>query len=132
MYIYLMKKIDLACIIEDDPVHVFLTRKFLSMSGKIDSIMICKNGKDAFDKLQSILKSGERLPELILLDLNMPIWDGWQFLDEFTKIEVDQEIIIYILTSSTNAADMERAEQYNLRSNYLIKPITLDSLRKVL
>lgn len=127
-----MKKIDLACIIEDDPVHVFLTRKFLSMSGKIDSFMICKNGKDAFDKLQSILKNGERLPELFLLDLNMPIWDGWQFLDEFTKIEVDQEIIIYILTSSTNAADMERAEQYNLRSNYLIKPITLDSLRKVL
>lgn len=113
-------------------MHVFLTRKFLSMSGKIDSIMICKNGKDAFDKLQSILKNGERLPELFLLDLNMPIWDGWQFLDEFTKIEVDQEIIIYILTSSTNAADMERAEQYNLRSNYLIKPITLDSLRKVL
>lgn len=127
-----MKKIDLACIIEDDSVHVFLTRKFLDMTGRIDSIMICRNGKDAFDKLQAILTAGNKLPELILLDLNMPIWDGWQFLDEFTKIEVEQQITIYILTSSTNSKDMERAEQYNLRSNYLIKPITIDSLKLVL
>lgn len=127
-----MKKIDLACIIEDDPVHVFLTRKFLDMTGKIENIMICKNGKDAFDKLQAIITAGNRLPELILLDLNMPIWDGWQFLDEFIKVKIDQKITIYILTSSTNSADMERAAQYNLRSNYLIKPITLDKLKDVL
>ncbi len=127
-----MKKIDLACIIEDDPVHVFLTRKFLDMTGKIENIMICKNGKDAFDKLQAIITAGNRLPELILLDLNMPIWDGWQFLDEFIKVKIDQKITIYILTSSTNSADMERSAQYNLRSNYLIKPITLDKLKDVL
>ncbi len=127
-----MQKIDLACIVEDDPVHVFLTKKFLDMTGKINNIMICGNGKEAYDKLNAIITAGEKMPELILLDLNMPVWDGWQFLDEFTKIPVDKEIRIYILTSSANREDMERAEQYNLRSNYLVKPITLEQLKKVL
>lgn len=127
-----MKKIDLACLIEDDPIHVFLTKKYIDMIGKIKNLMICNNGKEAFDKLSAIIKAGESLPELILLDLNMPIWNGWQFLDEFTKIPIDQKIVIYILTSSTNAEDLKRAEEYNLRSNYLIKPITLDSLKKAL
>jgi len=95
----------------------------------VENLMICSNGKEAFDKLSAIITAGNVLPELILLDLNMPIWDGWQFLDEFTKIPIEEKVIIYILTSSNNPEDLKKAAEYNLASNYLVKPITLDNLK---
>ncbi len=127
-----MKKINLACIIEDDPTHVYITKRFLNLTGLLESILICSNGKDAFTKLKAIISSGEKLPELILLDLNMPVWDGWQFLDAFKEIPVEDKIDIYILTSSNNEADIERAKNYNIDSNYIVKPITLEKLKDVI
>lgn len=127
-----MKKFDLLCIIEDDPTHLFITRKMIEMSGMVENIMVYKNGKEAYDKLKAIFLSSEILPEIILLDLNMPIWDGWQFLDEFTKIPIKTKIIIYILTSSNSEEDKKMAEKYNLDENYLIKPISLSEIKTVL
>ena len=123
-----MKKINLACLIEDDPIHIFLSKKYLEMTGRIENIMICQNGKEAYDKLQAIFTSGEILPELILLDLNMPIWDGWQFLEKFKDIPIQSKITIYILTSSINEADREKARQFNNVNNYVVKPIKLETL----
>ncbi|WP_405296882.1 response regulator [Algibacter sp. Ld11] len=127
-----MKKINLACIIEDDPTHVYITKRFLNLTGLVESILICSNGKDAFTKLKAIISSGEKLPDLILLDLNMPVWDGWQFLDAFKEIPVKEKIDIFILTSSNNEADIERAKNYNIDSNYIVKPITLEKLKDVI
>ncbi len=127
-----MKKIDMVCIVEDDPTHLFITKKYLELSGLVENIMIYKNGKEAYEMLKAIFIASKKLPEIILLDLNMPIWDGWQFLDEFIKIPIETNVEIYILTSSTNEDDKERAAEYNLRSNYLIKPITLNEIKSVL
>lgn len=127
-----MKKIDLLCIIEDDPTHLFITKKMVEMSGIAENIMVYKNGKEAYDKLKAIFLNNETLPEIILLDLNMPIWDGWQFLDEFTKIPIKTKIIVYILTSSNSEDDKKRAETYNLNDNYLVKPITLKEIKTIL
>jgi CheY-like chemotaxis protein len=127
-----MKKINLACIIEDEPMHLYITKKLLDLTGMVESLLIFNNGKEAYDKLKAIFKASEKLPELILLDLNMPIWDGWQFLDEFTKIPIQTKVIIYILTSSNNPDDLKRAESYNMSKNYLVKPISLDELKIVL
>jgi response regulator of citrate/malate metabolism len=127
-----MKKIDLACIVEDDPMHLFITRKYIELSGYVEKILVCKNGKEAYDTLKTMFQNSEKLPQVIFLDLNMPIWDGWQFLDEFTKIHVEQKITIYILTSSNNEGDFKKAEKYGLKSNYLVKPIKQSQLKEVL
>lgn len=127
-----MKKIDLVCIVEDDPTHLFITKKYIELSGLVENIMVYKNGKEAYDKLNAIFISSEKLPEIILLDLNMPVWDGWQFLEEFTKIPIDSKIHIYILTSSDSEEDKSLALKYNLNSNYLVKPITLIELKSIL
>ncbi|MBZ9631265.1 response regulator [Salegentibacter sp. LM13S] len=127
-----MKKINLACIIEDDPVHQLLTQNYVKLTGMVDNLMLCKNGMEAYNLLKSLITAGETVPELILLDLNMPIWDGWQFLEEFIKIPVDQKITIFILTSSINEDDFRKAEMFDLTSNYLIKPIKLEKLKSVL
>jgi len=127
-----MKKINLACIIEDDPVHQMLTQKYVELTGLVDNLIVCKNGKEAYNLLSALIAAGEPVPEVILLDLNMPVWDGWQFLEEFLKIPIEQKITIFILTSSINEDDFIKAEMYNLSSNYLIKPIKLHELKTVL
>lgn len=127
-----MKKIDLACIVEDDPMHLFITKKYIELSGYVDKILVCKNGKEAYNALKSMFLNSEKLPQIIFLDLNMPVWDGWQFLDEFTQIPIDQKIIIYILTSSNSEEDYKRADLYSLSRNYLVKPIEQSQLKEIL
>jgi len=76
-----MKRINIACIIEDEPMHLFITKKIIYMTGMVERFLIFSNGKEAYDKLKAIILASEKLLEIILLDLNMPIWDGWQFLE---------------------------------------------------
>ena len=127
-----MKKIDLACIVEDDPMHLFITKKYIELSGFVEKILVCKNGKEAYSTLKTMIQNSEKLPQVIFLDLNMPVWDGWQFLYEFTKIPIEQKITIFILTSSNNEEDIKRAERYSLTSNYLVKPIDQSHLKEIL
>ena len=74
----------------------------------------------------------ETLPEVILLDLSMPVMDGWQFLDEFTKVKIEKKITIYIVSSSIDPMDYERAKSYNDIQNYIIKPVQTEDLKSIL
>jgi CheY-like chemotaxis protein len=62
----------------------------------------------------------------------MPVMDGWQFLDEFTKIKTDKRITLYIVSSSIDNEDFKKAETYEVVSNYIVKPITMDALKDIL
>ncbi len=127
-----MKKIEIACIIDDDPIYVFCTKRIMVLADFCENFLIFHNGKEALDKLSAIIQKNENLPELILLDLNMPIMDGWEFLEEFTKIPVAQTITILIVTSSINPVDVEKAKQFESVNNYVVKPVTIDKLREIL
>lgn len=127
-----MEKIDIACIVDDDPIFIFATKKVMQMAGFCNSFMIFRNGKEALDGLTAIVNSGSILPDVLLLDLNMPIMDGWQFLDEFIKIKLPRTTTIYIVSSSIDPEDMERATQYEQVENYIIKPVTQKSLTEIL
>jgi CheY-like chemotaxis protein len=72
----------------------------------------------------------EALPEIILLDLSMPVMDGWQFLDAFTKLnpKIGKKITIYICSSSISPDDVTRSKTISAVTDYIIKPITKDKL----
>lgn len=126
------RKVEIACIIDDDPIYVFGTKRLMQMANFCESFLIFTNGKEALDKLKAIIVNGEVLPDIILLDINMPVMDGWDFLDEFTKIPSRKKIIIYIVTSSIDPADVNKAKQYQYVSNYLVKPITFDKIKDLM
>lgn len=127
----LMTKNRHVCLIEDDEVQKFLIEKHLGLTGIVD-ISVYRNGKEAFDSLLDVMSRGIQFPDLILLDLNMPIWSGWDFLDEFDKL-IDLRLMnIYILTSSLSQEDLRKATHYGLGENYLLKPIQVDQLRKII
>ena len=127
-----MKKIDIACIIDDDPIFVFGAKRMMELADFCNGFMVFQDGRKALDGLSAIVASGNNLPELILLDLNMPVMDGWQFLDEFTKIKTDKKITLYIVSSSIDNEDFNKAETYEVVSNYIVKPITMDALKGIL
>ena len=126
-----MKKIDVACIIDDDPIYIFGVKKLIEIANFCESFLIFRNGEEAIINLNKIIQSGEKIPEVILLDLNMPIMDGWQFLDEFVKIETPKLITVYIVSSSIDPRDKDRAKQYENVSNFIVKPITIQSLKRI-
>jgi CheY-like chemotaxis protein len=92
-----------------------------------------EDGKEAIDVLEPLMRRNEieQLPDLIMVDLNMPIMDGWQFIEAFTQIPCKKQIILYIVSSSIDPNDRQRAASYSQVSGYLLKPITRDVLRSI-
>ncbi|WP_299431762.1 response regulator [uncultured Aquimarina sp.] len=127
-----MKRIDIACIIDDDPIFVFGIKKVMELINFCEGIMVFKNGQDGLNNLRAIISAKEKLPDIILLDLNMPILDGWQFLEEFIKIPCDKKILIYVVSSSVDPEDVLRAKSYEGVSDYIVKPISVQKLKEVL
>ncbi|GLB51150.1 response regulator [Neptunitalea chrysea] len=127
-----MNKINIACIIDDDPIFIFGTKKIMQIANFCNSVHVFNNGAEAFSALKGFIENNEELPEIILLDLNMPIMDGWQFLDKITTISIPSSISIYIVTSSINPIDVEKSKQYTNVTRYIVKPISAADLKLIL
>jgi CheY-like chemotaxis protein len=129
-----MKKLACTCIIDDDPIFVYGTKRIMEESDFTDSFLIFTNGEEAIEGLQELSSQEGILPDVIFLDLNMPIMNGWEFLDHITLIPNNNvgKITIFIITSSIDSADVDKAKTYEQVSNYFIKPITAEDLQDVL
>lgn len=117
-------------IVDDDEIFVFLTRKVIERSNIVELIKTFNNGLEALNYFRENVHNPDALPEIILLDLSMPVMDGWQFLDEYVKLHVKpaKPITIYICSSSISPDDIQRAKNISVVSDYLIKPITKEKL----
>ncbi|MDY8135109.1 response regulator [Aquimarina sp. 2201CG5-10] len=128
-------KIGLACIIDDDNIYVNLIKKIIETKQLCQNLLIFENGKEALLYFETLLKNlnGESIPEIIFLDLNMPVMDGWEFLESFTQIKnkFGKIITLYIVSSSINPIDMKRARNINSVKDYIIKPITINELESI-
>jgi len=103
------------------------------ISGNIQVVKYM-NGEDAFVAFEKMIASQERLPDLVLLDINMPIMDGWQFMDAFSELapEIKNTTSIYMTTSSLEASDATKAKEYIDIKGFLCKPIELSALSNIL
>ena len=127
-----MKTVNTICIIDDDPIFRFGTKKMMEKAQFPLDFLVYKNGQEAYDDLAQKIEQRINLPDVILLDLNMPIMDGWQFLDEFSKILTSERIPIYIVSSSVDRRDIEKAKSYDIVINYLIKPFSVLAIKELL
>ncbi len=118
----------LTYIIDDDKLTVKLMSILISKSNFCEEIHSFNNAQLAIDKLKENRNNSSILPDAILLDLNMPVMDGWQFLDEFIHLPIEKEISIFIMTSSIDPADIEMAKKYDVIKDYIMKPITANKL----
>ena len=129
-----MKKIESCCIIDDDPIFIYGTKRLMNEIEFCESIIVYNNGQDALDGLLELSESGQKIPPFIFLDLNMPIMDGWEFLEELSKIPSNKlkKTTIYIISSSVDPRDLEKVKNYKAVNNYILKPITPTDLETVL
>lgn len=122
-----MKKIESIFIIDDDPITVFGIKKLLAVCNIGVQIHSFGNGKEALECLSNKITRNETPPDVVFLDINMPIMDGWQFLEEFVKLPVTKRIRINIITSSIDPYDLKNWEYYKAKTHHLIdyrnKPI---------
>jgi len=130
------QKVELACIIDDDKIYVNLVKKIIEIKKLSENLLIYKNGKEALDYFKDSMSSAtneDLLPDIIFLDLNMPVMDGWEFLNEFLKIKnnLNKKITLYVVSSSIDPRDLERVKSFNMVTDYLIKPIELKKFEKM-
>lgn len=117
-------------VVDDDAIYQIIVNKIIQRSEMFSAISSFKNGKDAIDVLYNSLENNELLPDIILLDINMPIMDGWEFMEEMglIKSKMSKKIIIYIISSSIAVEDKNKSKTYPGILGYLSKPITTHDL----
>lgn len=118
-------------LVDDDSTFQFIGKALLKYVGvPPENIQSALSGKHAMDLLTTFYATTKSLPDLILLDLNMPIMDGFGFLDAFNKLELPEKdkAKIIVLTSSHNSADMERVREFGV-TKYMTKPLQEEDLR---
>ena len=127
-------KINLACIIDDDEIYVYGVKCIMNMVDFTKDLIVFENGEDALNYFKPIMDDPDAIPDVILLDINMPIMDGWEFLDEFIKIQkvIEKTVTIYMMSSSVNPVDLEKAKTYESISDYIVKPVSLESLTAIM
>ena len=99
-----------------------------------ENIIVYTNGQDAIDGLNDMINNGDKMPSVIFLDLNMPIMNGWDFLEDFVQIPHNnrEEVLIYIISSSIDPRDLEQIKSYEVVNNYILKPVVREDLHTVL
>ena len=130
-----MNKFKDVFVIDDDKVFHFIIKKLFSKNNIDISPSFYLNGLEAIEEIKEKINSGNTLPDLILLDINMPIMDGWQFLDEFRKTRIvtqGERTTIYLVSSSDSISDINKAKEYQDQiKDYFFKPMTLEDLQKI-
>lgn len=120
-------------VIDDDPIYQIIMKKIIVKSEIFSSNFSFSDGRAAIDSLKKIISNNQTFPNIILLDIEMPILDGWGFMEEFAllKPQINAEIKIYISSSSIAIEDKERAKNNPGILGYISKPVTLDNLIKI-
>lgn len=124
----------IVCIVDDDEIYQFTVTKTIKNHNLAKKILVFSDGELAIQFLMDNIGNNENVPDVIFLDINMPIMDGWQFLEEYVHIKprIGKKVTIYMVSSSVDPVDLERANKIGELSDYIIKPVTPDNLKDII
>lgn len=124
-------------VVDDDETYVYLIERQLRSMDKNLTIKSCASGKEALEYLEALSAAEDTPPDLVMLDLNMPVMGGFDFLEAFDKICKKNSVVvpppdIWIVTSSNMDGDKERAGDFPFARGYLVKPIGKKDIQHLL
>ncbi len=119
-------------IIDDDPVFQVIARKMFQLADASVETISCGNGKLGMETLTQTIEHHASIT--ILLDINMPVMDGWTFLEEYVKwpLTIRDKVKLYMVTSSTDSDDLVRAEQHEAVIGLFTKPLSIEDIGTLL
>jgi CheY-like chemotaxis protein len=127
------KKLNTILLVDDDPITNFINKRLLEKMNIATEVKVVKNGEEGVRCLMDHCFKTSNSPDLILLDINMPIMDGFEFLQEFNAMDFKnkEEVVIGILTTSSNSTDLEKIEKLGIRC-FINKPLTEQKIKDFL
>jgi CheY-like chemotaxis protein len=128
------KKIDCILLIDDDLPTNFLHKIIIRETGLVEKVVAVNSGIEALEYLTKQEDGHYPRPDLIFLDINMPAMNGWEFLDEYVRLDsnIKGKILIVMLTTSINPDDEEKAKSIGLINGFLNKPLSSEMLEKII
>jgi CheY-like chemotaxis protein len=129
----MLRKKPLICIIDDDKIQQFLLTRIINQNNLAENIITFFDGEEALQYLTDNKATNEKIPDAIFLDINMAIMDGWQLMEKYANIktEIKKKVVIFMLSSSVNPIDIERASKINEISEYILKPINHEVINRI-
>ncbi len=128
-----MARFDNILLVEDDPITVMVCDRIIKMSGFSNEVLTKANGQEALDHLKELISSHSKLPDIIFLDINMPVMNGWDFLEEFEQVKQGLPHFprIFILSSTVDPEDYKKAGEFSTVEGFISKPLTKEHLLDV-
>ncbi|MEN9686272.1 MAG: hypothetical protein RLZZ28_2058 [Bacteroidota bacterium] len=123
------------CLIDDDNIYQYTARVLLESTGMAGNIQSFYNGLEAIKFLKEEQeKPSEALPDMIFLDINMPVMNGWEFLEEYGKFShlLPRPIALYVVSSSVDSSDIQKSRSYQTVTDYLVKPVNRNKFRELI
>lgn len=117
-------------LIDDDQIYHIIMKKIIDRLGVSSKVISFNNGQDAIQALKRTIENSGQFPDLILLDIEMPVLDGWEFMNQWQllKERLSQKIKIYISSSSIAIEDKQKAKNNPDILGYMYKPISNEDL----
>jgi CheY-like chemotaxis protein len=129
-----MNPINTICVIDDDMVYHFIIKKQIEHSRISKKVLTFPTGGMALEYFKSVADKPEQQPDVVLLDINMPVMDGWDFLAYYKTIkqQFSKPIYICMVSSSLSPEDREKANGMESVSDFIVKPVTDEKLQNLL
>ncbi len=130
-----MNKLNSILLIDDDQINNFIVVSKLKSIALVENIHCVENGNEALAFIKNCIANDQQnIPQLVFLDINMPVMDGWEFLSEFEKLDPAYlpKMHIYMVSSSVYNDDIERSKQYPSVKVFISKPLVKEKIEEII
>jgi CheY-like chemotaxis protein len=135
-----MNKVNAVLLVDDDEATNFINQLLIRKLDMTDELLIARNGKDAIEMIQQYcanhLAQAAKgvMPKLIFLDINMPVMDGFGFLEAFDNLDCPgkEAVVIVVLTTSLNPKDLQRIQESKVVKDFVNKPLTISMVNQLM
>ncbi|SFH41430.1 response regulator [Pedobacter insulae] len=119
-------------VIDDDDINIFIIKKIVEKTGFNIDMIARNNGQQAIDYLTDTISQNKPLPSLVLIDINMPVMNGWEFIEAYEELSIEQKVDMYILSSSVYENDIEKTKGYKTVRGFISKPLSMERLTELI